>query len=123
MKQLLLFLLCTSLGFTAYSQDELTFTRDEQAKISAILKGTKAAAVFDSKGAMRIDKSSNIKNVRAISGGGFQQPDGGLAAWALIKSHWVLIADDVAQVGQLRTQLGAEKFKQLNQILSSKQMR
>ena len=119
MKQLLLFLLCASFCITAYSQGEPKFSQQEKAKIRNILKGTKTAAVFDSKGAMRIDKSRRLKRVRAIAGGGFQNP-GGNAAWALIKSHWVLVADDVAQVGALRTKLGAEKFQQLHEILSSK---
>ena len=121
MKQLLLFLLCASFGFTAYCQEEPTFSQEERAKIRTILKGTKTAAVFDSKGAMRIDRTRKLRRVRVISGGGFQLPNAGNAAWALIKSHWVLVADDVAQVGALRTKLGAEKFQQLHEILSSKE--
>lgn len=119
MRRILLFLMCASFSIAAHSQEEPKFSQQEKAKIRSILRGTKTAAVFDSKGAMRIEKSRRIRRVRAIPGGGFQNPIGN-AAWALIKSHWILVADDVAQLGALRTKLGAEKFQQLHEIISSK---
>lgn len=115
----LLFLLCVFAVINSYSQEEITFSRAEQATIMGILNGTRTAAVFDSKGAMRLDRTSKLRRVRVVAGGGFVLPNGN-AAWALIKSHWVLISDDVAQIGKLRTKLGAEKFQQLHELISSK---
>jgi hypothetical protein len=116
MKNLLLIFACF-ICISTYAQKAPTFSAAEQSKVVSILKGSNLAAVFDKNGEMRIDQISNIGKVQALPTGGFKQP-GGTAAWALIKSHWVLIADDV--VKGFKTQLGQEKFKQLNAIVQPK---
>lgn len=116
MKSLFLIFGCF-ICMSTYAQKTPTFNSAEQTQIVSILKGTGVSAKFDKNGEMRIDQTKNISKVKALPNGGFKHP-GGIAAWALIKSHWVLIADK--SVNGFKTQLGQEKFKQLDAIVQSK---
>lgn len=116
MKNLLLIFGCF-ICLSTYAQKDPTFNATERSQITSILKGTGVSAKFDRNGEMRIDQTKNISKVKALPNGGFKQPGGNLA-WALIKSHWVLIADN--HVNQFKTKLGQEKFNQLEAIVRSK---
>lgn len=134
MKSVVLFsVLLTALSFTAQAQvkpnDQLkkntefiqvraiapTFSKNEQAEIKKIL-GKDYIPVFNEKGELSIATARSVKHVRAL-GGGFSKGTGSVANNILIHSGWVL-ATSKNVLDAMRSKLGAQRFQQLESIVS-----
>jgi len=106
------------LGTLAFSQkSEPIFTKGEQSQITGILKGSGISAVFNKTGNLRITPTSQLQNVSVLPNGAFKVSNPS-ASWALIKAHWVLVAEGA--VRDFKSKLGQEKLKQLEKIVVTK---
>jgi|GEM_PF-3758780 len=92
-----------------------TFSKSEQAEIKKIL-GRDYVPVFSERGELSIATPSSVKHVRAL-GGGFSKNPGSVASNILIHSGWVL-ATSKDVLDAMRSKLGAQRFRQLEAIVS-----
>lgn len=91
------------------------FSKTEQASIKKLL-GKEYIAVFNERGELSIATPKSVKHVRAL-GGGFAKHPGSVASNILIHSGWVL-ATSKDVLDAMRSKLGAQRFKQLEAIVS-----
>ena len=92
-----------------------TFSKTEQAQLKKIL-GKDYIPVFNEKGELSIATARSVKHVRAL-GGGFSKNPGSVASNILIHSGWVL-ATSKNVLDAMKSKLGAQRFKQLEAIVS-----
>lgn len=114
----LICLLFVSLSFKGFSQSGPGFTAEQQAQITKIL-GKEYSPVFSSKGELVIAKGTSINTVKALPGGGFSNLSkaASVAKNELIHKGWILRSSKEA-LESLKTQLGKQRFTQLEKILS-----
>ncbi|WP_257668144.1 hypothetical protein [Parapedobacter tibetensis] len=99
----------------AAETDAPTFSRSEQAQIAKIL-GRDFVPVFNEKGELSIATQQSVRHVKAL-GGGFSKNPGSVASNILIHKGWVLATSkDVLEA--MKSQLGAQRFQQLEAIVS-----